>query len=82
MNAKLTLKLDEAVIQSAKKYAKDNRTSLSQLTESYFRGFISEEELDAEPVSGVISELVGILRDANIDDIEKDRLQYLEEKHK
>ncbi len=35
MGAKLTLKLDKSVIQSAKKYAEENNRSLSKIVEDY-----------------------------------------------
>lgn len=35
MDAKLTLKLDKAVIEQAKSYAKEQQTSLSRLIENY-----------------------------------------------
>lgn len=35
MDTKLTLKLDNSIIQQAKSYAKEKNTSLSKLIESY-----------------------------------------------
>ena len=35
MDTKLTLKLDNSIIEQAKNYAKDKNTSLSKLIESY-----------------------------------------------
>lgn len=35
MDTKLTLKLDNSIIEHAKRYAKDKNTSLSKLIESY-----------------------------------------------
>jgi predicted HicB family RNase H-like nuclease len=40
MDTKLTLKLDHAIIEQAKLYAKKKNTSLSKLIESYL-GYIS-----------------------------------------
>ena len=37
MGAKLTLKIDERVIKSAKRFAKLHHTSLSKMTENYFK---------------------------------------------
>ena len=36
MDTKLTIKLDEHIIESAKKYAKERNTSLSKLVANYF----------------------------------------------
>jgi len=44
METKLTLKLDKSIIQSAKKYAKNNDKSLSKLVEDYFRNLVMEDE--------------------------------------
>ena len=62
MQTKLTLKLDQTVIVSAKKYAESNNKSLSKLVEDYFRNLIHEYTPNKkyppliEKLSGVISE--------------------------
>ena len=62
MEAKLTLKLDQMVIRSAKKYAEENHKSLSRLVEDFFRNLAYEENPPIkypqliEKLSGVISE--------------------------
>ncbi|WP_319499575.1 DUF6364 family protein [uncultured Draconibacterium sp.] len=42
MDTKLTLKLDKAVIEKAKKYAASNKRSLSRLIEAYLKSLTSE----------------------------------------
>ena len=42
MDTKLTLKMDETVIISAKKYAEQNHHSLSRLVETYFKNLTRE----------------------------------------
>ena len=62
METKLTLRLDQMVIDSAKKYAARNNKSLSKLVEDFFKNLISEnkpqEKYPAliEKLSGIISE--------------------------
>jgi hypothetical protein len=62
METKLTLKLDQKVINSAKKYAKSNNKSLSKLVEDFFINLASESNPPKkyppliEKLSGVISE--------------------------
>ena len=62
METKLTLKLDQTVINSAKKYAQSNHKSLSKLVEDFFKNLVHEENTHKKyPVliqnlSGVISE--------------------------
>ena len=62
METKLTLRLDQTVINSAKKYAKVNQKSLSRLVEDFFRNLVCENDPPGkypsliERLSGVISE--------------------------
>ena len=62
MEAKLTLKLDQGAIESAKRYAKKNKKSLSKLVEDFFKNLVSENNAPAlyppliEKLSGIISE--------------------------
>ncbi|MDR2869669.1 MAG: DUF6364 family protein [Deferribacteraceae bacterium] len=76
METKLTLKLDSAVIESAKIYAEEHKRSLSKLVEDYFRNLVLENKTTTysplvEELSGVISE-----KAANADYI-----SYLEKKY-
>ena len=54
MDKKLTLSLDQLVIEKAKKYAKSNRTSLSKMIEAYFDSLttsnIDEEQIKITPL--------------------------------
>ena len=62
METKLILKLDQLVIDSAKKYAKDNHKSLSKLVEDFFRNLVYDKNHPrkypslVERLSGIISE--------------------------
>jgi hypothetical protein len=62
MNTKLTLKLDQMVIESAKKYAENNHKTLSKLVEDFFRNLTYENKPSPkyppliEKLSGIISE--------------------------
>mgnify|MGYP001254175192 FL=1 len=42
METKLTLKLDQTIIQSVKQYAMTNNRSLSRFVEDYFRNLYNE----------------------------------------
>ena len=44
MNTKLTLSIDSDVVKKAKKYAKEQDRSLSDLIESYLIGVTSDQE--------------------------------------
>jgi hypothetical protein len=62
METKLTLKLDQGVIRSAKKYAESKNKSLSKLVENFFKTLVYEDKpLKKYPplvmkLSGFISE--------------------------
>ena len=81
MNAKLTLKMDEVVIQMAKQFAKTHRTSLSKLAETYFKTLTCDETPQKRPV-GVVGELAGLLKGKDVGRAKSDYLDYLEEKYK
>ena len=60
MDTKLTLKLDQSVIEKAKDYAKKQRTSLSRLIENYLLNITREKETDSE-ITPLIRSLSGII---------------------
>lgn len=47
MNTKLTLTIDQSVINKAKRYAKDQGRSLSDMVENYFKAIVGDEDHDA-----------------------------------
>ena len=57
MEAKLTLKLNQEVIESAKKYASDQKISLSRLVESYLRSLTGNKEAGEDEISPYIKSL-------------------------
>ena len=79
MNTKLTLSLHASVIKAAKKYAKEHKTSVSQLVEDYFVDLIYSKP---KSYSKEVQELIGIV---NVEDPPTDykleKLKYLEEKY-
>ncbi|MCP4681083.1 MAG: hypothetical protein GY864_01970 [Desulfobacterales bacterium] len=81
MNAKLTLKMDDSVIESAKLFARIHHTSLSKLTETYFKT-ITREEVPQKRVTGVVGELAGLLKNKDVVSSKSDYIDYLEEKYK
>lgn len=60
MTTKLTLTLDNNVIERAKKYAKKNQISLSRLVEFYFKSLTSDKESQIENLPPITKELTGI----------------------
>jgi hypothetical protein len=81
MNAKLTLKMDDSVIESAKRFARTHHTSLSKLAETYFKT-ITREAAPQKRVSGVVGELAGLLKNKEVVSSKSEYIDYLEEKYK
>ncbi|MFN9380872.1 MAG: DUF6364 family protein, partial [Bacteroidota bacterium] len=46
MNTKVTLTIEQTVIEKAKKYAKDNERSLSDLIENYLKALTKESDVN------------------------------------
>ncbi|MGA3169983.1 MAG: DUF6364 family protein [Chthoniobacteraceae bacterium] len=83
METKLTLRLDQALIESAKKEARNRGASLSQMVADYFRGIQSRNSSSngsGRTLPPVTASLLGSLRGRNLD-----RSQYrrhLEKKYR
>lgn len=78
MDSKLTLKLENAVIERAKEYAKSNKTSLSKLIERYLDSLTGKIDEETTPL---VESLTGVVDLKNIDD-KKEYIDYLVEKYK
>ncbi len=77
MQTKLTLRLDDLLIQQAKTYAKQHGKSLSQVVSGYFQVLTKEvEKVDTPPMT---KSLIGIL-DGHHDIDVSDYKRHLEEK--
>ena len=61
MDNKLTLKLDNQVIEKAKTYARKKNTSLSKLIESYLQFLTSNNRNEEEETTPLVKSLSGIL---------------------
>lgn len=60
MNAKLTLTVDKSIIESAKKYAKSNGRSLSNIIEEYLKTLIQNKVETTEfEISPLVQSLWG-----------------------
>jgi hypothetical protein len=78
METKLTLKLDQKVISSAKKYAEHNNRSLSKLVEDYFKNLLSENTSEEE-YPPLVKKLSGIISENDLKKLSKDddRIKYI-----
>lgn len=80
MNKKLTLSLDENIIESAKNYAKSNNISLSKLIESYLTALTKRKRNSVE-ITPLVESLSGVITlDENFD-VKDSYAEYLIKKY-
>ena len=79
MNSKLTLKLNESIIEKAKQYAKDNNISLSKMIENYLQAITNKKSNKIE-ISPLVNSLTGVIVLEN-KDYRKDYTNFLSEKY-
>ena len=81
MNTKLTIRLNDGVIERAKGYARNHKTSLSKMIESYLDNLTRnvQEENDITPL---VESLSGVIKIADDFDYKNEYAGYLTEKHK
>jgi translation initiation factor 2 beta subunit (eIF-2beta)/eIF-5 len=78
MDSKLTLKLSAEVIESAKKFAKENNRSLSALVEDYFKE-LTQSGKQERKYSPLVRELSGVISVKEVDKLSY--TDYLEKKY-
>jgi hypothetical protein len=82
MDTKLTLKLDQEIIEKAKLYASEKKLSLSRIIENYLNSLTSEKKNNDIQISPFVKSLsTGISIPADYD-YKKDRATYLDKKYK
>ena len=59
MNTKLTLTIEQTVIEKAKKYAKDKERSLSNLIENYLKALTKESDSNEIELTPIVKSLKG-----------------------
>ena len=79
MQTKLTLRLEDQLIERAKAYAAQSGKSVSQVVADYFKLLTTERTSSAAPSTPLTQSLRGLLREAKLD--EDDYKKHLEEKH-
>jgi hypothetical protein len=82
MDSKLTLKLNEGVIEKAKIYAKKQQTSLSRLIENYLFALTKEPQTEEETITPLVKSLSGIVELADDERHRSDYAEYLTTKYK
>ena len=81
MDKKLTLSLNQEIIESAKRYAKNNNTSLSKMIESYFETLTKVDENENIKTTPLARSLRGVIELPDDFNYKESRSKYLKEKH-
>lgn len=78
MNTKLTLNVDQSIVEEAKLYASYNKVSLSKLVENYLQS-LTKQETKKRKVSPLVESLTGIIPE--LKDYKKGYGDYLTKKY-
>lgn len=81
MNTKLTLTIEQSVIEKAKKYAKNKERSLSDLIENYLKSLTNSEEKTVENISSQLKSMKGAFKMPKDFDYKKEITDRLTEKY-
>ncbi|WP_339707292.1 DUF6364 family protein [Algoriphagus aquimarinus] len=82
MNTKLTLTIEQDVIQKAKEYAKDKNRSLSDIIENYLKSLTQEKSEENKPkLTPIVKSLKGSFKMPEDFDYKEELKKVLEEKH-
>lgn len=79
MDSKLTLKLNESVIEQAKQYAKEHNISLSRMIENYLQALTDKRNKEIK-ISPLVKSLTGVIEFDEKDD-RKDYTDFLNQKY-
>ncbi len=80
MNTKLTLRLDDELIRSAKRYSAKTGKSVSRLVSDYFTLIGTHENAADMTLTPRVRSLLGALSKTTVD--EQDYRRHLEDKHR
>ena len=83
MNTKLTLTIEQSIIEKAKKYARKKERSLSDLIESYLKALTTEENITnaEDELSPTLKSLKGSFKMPKNFDYKKELSDRLTEKY-
>jgi len=80
MNTKLTLTIEQSIIEKAKLYAKDKGRSLSDIIENYLKVITTEQRI-VEDISPLVNSLRGSFKAPKSFDYKKELTKGLSEKY-
>lgn len=82
MDTKLTLKLNQQVIEKAKLYASEQKISLSRIIENYLNSLTSGKSDDDIQISPFVKSLSSGIQIPADYDYKNERSEFLEQKYK
>ncbi|HCS19337.1 MAG TPA: hypothetical protein DIW47_02045 [Bacteroidetes bacterium] len=83
METKLTLRLDDLVIERAKKYARSHKISLSKMIETYLDSLTKQQDSENPgTITPLVESLSGVMEPPSEYDYKKGYGNYLSEKYK
>lgn len=80
MNTKLTLTIEQSIIEKAKLYAKEKGRSLSDIIENYLKAITTEQRI-VKDISPLVNSLRGSFKSPESFDYKKELSKGLSEKY-
>ncbi len=81
MNTKLTLTIEQRIIEKAKKYANDKGRSLSNIVENYLKAITKEDNIESIELTPIVKSLKGTFNAPKNIDYKKELSKRLTEKY-
>jgi hypothetical protein len=81
MNTKLTLTMEQDVIEKAKEYARKKEQSLSDLVENYFKALVENKSSTKDELTPMVKAIKGSFKAPKHFDYKKELMLSLEEKY-
>jgi hypothetical protein len=81
MNTKLTLTIEQTIIEKAKKYANVKGRSLSNIVENYLKAITKEDNIESIELTPIVKSLKGTFKAPQNIDYKKELSQRLTEKY-
>jgi len=81
MNTKLTLTIEQTIIEKAKKYANGKGRSLSDIVENYLRAITKEDNIESYDLTPIVKSLKGTFKAPKNIDYKKELSKGLTEKY-
>jgi hypothetical protein len=81
MNTKLTLTIEQTIIEKAKKYANGKGRSLSNIVENYLKAITKEDNIESIELTPIVQSLKGTFKASENIDYKKELSKRLTEKY-